>query len=507
MFSKNKSVIRSALVLNRNNLGNKVISGASFMFISIAMRTLITIGSMSVLARLLTPKDFGYVAMATVVTEFAVLLGGFGLANILIQRRVITRLQIDTVFWTGALSGTVLFILTYIFSFFTSLIFADPFSGELLRVLGVTFFFGGLTHVPEAMISRLMRFKTDFWIQLFIIAFRSVTAIVFALFGWGAWSLVAGSIGGSIASVLILYWVIPYVPRFRFNLSYLTSNWKTSGSYLSSGFVYYINMNVDLMLIGRALGASSLGYYQNARSLCDEVRGRIAVPLQRVLFPALSAIQSEQSRLQSSIIKSSRLLAALVIPIGMGISAVSDELVPVLYGSQWLAMIPILKTFGVGAAVKGSTAISTSLFNSQNKVSLGLKHNVIGCLMLVVSIFVAIPYGIDTVALAVAVSSFYGIVMLYASFSLIGLGIRHVIVILGIPFFCSSMMWLAIYFLRDFYSKMALNIPLNLFLLILSGALVYCCLLVIVSPSYINDVKRVLHGIIHRNQQGALQEK
>jgi len=500
MASKRNLIIRNAFVLNQIGLGDKVIKGASLMFLTIGIRTAVTIGSMAILARLLSPNDFGYVAMAGVITEFAVLLGGLGLSNILIQKRVITRLQIDTVFWTGAFSGTVLFLLVFLFSFFTEFIFSDQFAGELLRVLAVTFFFGGLTHVHEAMISRLMRFKTDFFIQIFIIVFRSIAAICFAFYGFGAWSLVAGSVAGSIATVLIMFYVVPYVPRFRFNLSYVTSNWKTSGSYFFNGFVYYVNMNADIMLIARGLGAGSLGYYQNARSLCDEVRGRIAMPLQRVLFPALSAIQSEQARLQVSVVKSGRLLSVLIIPIGVGISAVANELVPILYGDQWLAMIPILKTFGIGAAIKGTTAIATPLFNSQNRVSLGLKYNSIGTLILVATVFFAIPYGINMVALAVAFSSFYGVVMLKVSFNIIGLGIKHVFDMLGVPSFCSGVMWVAIFYLREFYLSFVSSGILMLALLILSGALIYCLSVVVLSPVYLRDLRMVFKSFLVGNK-------
>ena len=103
-----KNLVRSAFVLNSDDLGRRVVSGAGYKFLGIALRTAITIGSTAILARLLSPADFGYIAMATVITEFAGLFGAFGFTNVLIQRRVISRLQLDTVFWATLAVGIVL---------------------------------------------------------------------------------------------------------------------------------------------------------------------------------------------------------------------------------------------------------------------------------------------------------------------------------------------------------------------------------------------------------------
>ena len=150
------------------------------------------------------------------------------------------------------------------------------------------------------------------------------------------------------------------------------------------------------------LGASALGFYQNARSLTDEVRGRLAMPLQRVLFPAFSALQADQERLQRTVILSGRLLAAVIVPVGFGISAVADELVPVLYGPQWLDMISVLSMFGLSAAIRGSTAIASPLFNSRDHVGLSFRYNLIGTFITVVAILIAISLRDNAVSAAVA---------------------------------------------------------------------------------------------------------
>lgn len=495
--------VRCAFVLSSHNLASRVVRGAGFTFLGIAIRTLITIGSMAFLARLLVPADFGYVAMATVVTEFAALLGGFGFSNILIQRKRICRIQLDTVFWAGVVVGATLTLAVWCMSYATGWLFSDSFAGELLRVMALTFLLGGMTHAHEALLSRLMRFHVEFWIQLLVIFIRSVVAVLCAFSGMGVWSLVIGALAGALANVILMVVAIPYWPRFRFHGAYLAETWQISGSYLGNGFLYYISMNIDVMIIGRGLGPGALGYYQNARSLTDEIRGRIAMPLQRVLFPAFSALQGDFGRLQASVLRSGRLLAAFMIPIGVGIAAVAEELVPVLYGDKWLAMIPILKMFGFSAAIRSSTAIASPLFNSQNKVSLGFKFNLVGLVLTIGAVYFSIPYGIEAVATAVAVTSMYAMVTFIVGIRLIGMTINHLFKIFMAPVFASVVMWLAISHAREIFVSLKLVESMHLPALVLLGATIYSMALILVSPGYLQELRSVLNKVTSKFKREA----
>lgn len=491
-------VLRNAFTLNSENLGQRVVHGASFILIGIALRTLLTLGSMSILARLLSPSDFGYVAMAAVVTELAGLLGGFGLTNILIQESVINRLKIDTTFWASAFVGLLLGCAVFFLSFPAAWFYNDPLTGRLLRVMCIPFLLNGMTSVHEAIIARLLRFKTEFYIQLLNLAVRAIAAIAFAYSGFGVWSLVLGPLVGTLVSFTCYVIAVPYLPRLRFHFGYLSSNWKTSGSYLSSGFLYYVSTNIDVFMIGRSLGASSLGYYQNARSLTDEVRARIAMPLQRVLFPAFSAIRLERERLQQSVMRSGRLLAAIVIPVGIGVSAVSSELVPVIYGDKWLDMIPVLSLFGLGSAYRGSTAIASPLFNSQNRVGLALRYNLIGTVLLVCGVLATLPHGIVAVSMAVALTSLYSLVTFRVGFGLIGLTTKHAIGVLGSPSVAAALMWGAIYLIRPFSTLWVPNTAALLVIHIGFGAVIYTLTLNGLSRQYYRDFCEVGKRLLTR---------
>lgn len=495
-----RTLVRSAFVLDTDRLNERVISGAGFQFLGIALRTLITIGSTAVLARLLQPADFGYLAMATVVTEFAALFSNFGFANVLIQRQRITRLQLETVFWASVALGALLAAAVFVASFFAGWLFDDPRVGELLRVLCLSFPVSGLAAYAWVVLARLMRFRTDFWIQITANATRAATAVALAYAGAGVWSLVAGALTGVAITVALSFVAVPFWPRLRMNRAFLASIWKTSGGYFGNGFLYYVAMNVDLVLIGRSLGAAPLGFYQNARSLTDEIRARIAMPIQHVLFPAFSALQQDLLRFQQLVMRSGRLLAAVVVPIGFGVSANATELVLVLYGEQWRAMIPVMAMFGLSAAMRASTAIASPLFNATNRVGLALKYNIAFTVLHVSGVALSMRHGIEAVATMVAVLTLFALLTFRVGIGLIGLNSRHMAQVLLPPALASGVMWLATAALHSVSSAWTQRPGLLLTLHVAAGAAVYLLTLHLLSRQYLRDMGELVGRL--RGSQG-----
>lgn len=447
--SRQRSLVQQALSLNSRALGQRIATGAGFQFVGILLRTVLTLGSTAILARLLSPSDFGFVAMATVITEFAALFGAFGFTNVLIQRHRITRLHLDTVFWATLGVGGVLACAVALLSLAAHWLFPAPEVAPLLRVLCLCFVLNSLNAVPWVILSRLMRFRTEFLVNISTVVIRICAAVVAALLGLGVWSLVVGAISGALANALLSFFNVPYRPRLRFHGKFLRDTWRTSGGYFGNTTLYYINTNLDLLLIGRSLGATALGFYQNARSLTDEIRARIAMPIQHVLFPAFSALQGEPQRFQAMVVRAARLLAAIVIPIGVGVSANAEELVAFLYGPQWQGMVPVMSLFGISAALRASTAIASPLFNANNRVGLALRYNVLSTLLLILAVLVTIPMGTSAVAAGVALSSLYALIPFRAALGLIGLGWQTMSHILLAPALASGGLWLATFSFRQ----------------------------------------------------------
>lgn len=486
-----RNQIQKAFNPTADNLGSRVVHGAAFTFLGIGLRTAVTVGSMAVLARLLTPADFGHVAMATVITELAAIFANFGFGAILVQRLRISRIQLDTMYWSAVALGVILTVLVFALSFVASQFFQDDEVGPLLRVLCLAFILEELTMVPRSLMTRRMQFKLDFYVQSGMLLARAGTAILMALNGWGVWSLVGGALAGLVVQTVAYQAITGYWPRFRFSTVFLRSTWRTNGGYFGNGILFYINANLDFILIGKTLGATLLGQYQNARSLTDEIRARMVQPLQRVLFPAFSAIQNDPLRFQDGILRSGRLLALVFIPVGFGIAAVAPELVWVLYGEQWLPMIPILQIISIASGLSAPTYIGSPIFNATNRVGLSFKLYFIATVIAAVLMLLGSHWGLMGVAWSRLLIALVGLVFFRISLGLVDMNSRHIWQIMGGPCVAAGLMWGLVGLAREPVVSWTADIPVQLAILIALGVAIYVLTSLVASPAHVRDAKDV----------------
>ena len=475
-----------------------MVNGAAFTFLGIALRTTITVGSMAVLARVLTPADFGHIAMATVVTELAAVFASFGFGSILIQRLRISRIQIDTMHWSAVGLGMTLTVLVFGLSFFANHLFQDAMVGPLLRVLCLSFILEELTMVPRSLLARRMQFRQDFYAQSSMLLARAGTAIVMALNGFGVWSLAGGALAGAVVQTCAYQALTGYWPRPRFSTSFLKSTWRTNGGYFGNGILFFINANLDFMLIGRTLGATMLGQYQNARSLTDEIRVRMIQPVQRVLFPAFSAIQNDADRFRDGILRSGRLLALTFTPMGFGVAAVAPELVRVLYGEQWLPMIPILQVISIATGLGAAASIGSPIFNATNRVGLLFKLYLIQTLLAIAFILVGSQWGLMGVVWSRLALTGVSLVFFRIAFGLVKMHLQHIWQIMGSPCIAAGLMWWLLGMARDWVQTWVASSAAQLGCLIGIGMAIYVTASLVIAPQHVRDAKEVLSKLGHK---------
>lgn len=498
MAARSRSWVQQAFYPPINDIGQRVVNGAAFTFLGIAFRTAITLGSMAVLARLLTPKDFGHIAMATVLTELATVFANFGFGSILIQRLRISRIQIDTMHWSAIGLGCCLTIIVFGLSFATDQLFHDQTVGPLLRVLCISFVLEEFTMVPRSLLARRMLFKQDFYIQSGMMLVRAGTAIIMALNGLGVWSLAGGAIAGLTINAIAYTVITGYWPRMRFSTSFLKSTWQTNGSYFGNGLLFYVNSSIDFLLLGRMLGASMLGQYQNARSLTDEIHVRMVQPLQRVLFPAFSALQNDPARFREGILRSGRLLALVFTPMGFGVAAVAPELVSVLYGDQWLPMIPILQVIAIAIGLSAAATVGSPVFNATNQTGLLFKLYSIQTGLNITFMLIGSQWGVMGVAWSRLALVFVIVVFFRIALGLVQLNLKHVWQIMGPPIIAAILMWVVLGIARSGAYSWGHGTGSKLVCLIGLGFISYTACALIVAPRHVRDAMAVVVQLFSR---------
>jgi PST family polysaccharide transporter len=439
-----RAVAAACLRTDARNLGSRVAVGAGFALLGMGVRLVLVVGSTAILARLLAPADFGLLAMAMVVTELGAMFTNFGFFSILVQKPRLRRVELDSVAWFSFAIGILLTLLVVAASYPAETFFRDARVGEILRALSVSFVIGQLTVVQSALLRRMLRFDLDLFLKTAIIVTRSAVAVGCALAGFGLWSLVAGTIASQVVWLLLSVLLVPYRPKLQIDTSFLRANLKTSASYLALGLLWYGNTNFDLAFVGRLLGAVGLGYYQTARALTDELRARITVPIQHVLFPAYSLMQNDLARFRAAALRSTRLLAVIIVPMGIGIAATAPSLVRVLYGEQWLPMVPILEVIALAGTVRASLAVNGPIFSATNRMGLSLRLNFVNTALFFIAIAVGSRWGALGVAWGSLASALAFAYVTVRAFGVLRLRPRDLAAALAPPYLAAAVMACAV---------------------------------------------------------------
>jgi len=482
--------LRASFFPGSLDLKRRVVRGAGYTFLGMALRVLLTIGSTAVLARLLTPEDYGLVGLASIVTELTAALTNVGLSAILIQRSRLARIQCDTVFWFSIGVGGALFLILAALAPVFAQLLGDPRVGPLLRVLPIMFLLEQLTIVQHVAMMRLMLFDLDLRVQLAALLGRICISITFAALGWGPWALVAGSIGGKLLEIACMWWAIPYRPRARFQTAFMRSNIRASASILSLGGVRYVMGNVDFLVVGRMFGAAELGYYQAAYTLSSELRNRLAGPLQKVLYPAYARVREEPERFRRGVSTSLKLLSTAVVPLGFGMSATAHELIPILYGPQWHAAIPMLQALGIAGATMAIFSLTGSVMSALRQWELMLKISLYGSPVRIAIILSGSYWGPVGVAWAFTIAQLSGFVAGVIATKMCGMSAGQYARTLWPAMASGGLMILAVTLLRP--QLLHLQVFERLGVLVLAGAIVYGAGILLLWPQAVTEARDIL---------------
>ena len=294
-----------------------------------------------ILARLLTPEDFGIVAMATVVAGLANVLFEFGVATVLIQKPAPKKQDYDTA-WTlrflqAALAGSVLVVVApYAVAYFD-----EPRLEAVLWTVALATVIGGIENIGVVMFQKAMDFKRDFQFEVSrkIAQFLITLSLAFAFQSY--WALVLGILFGRISGVVISYMIHAYRPRW--DLSAAGEIWSFSRWILLLRIGAYARNEVDKLIIGGRGDTATVGYYFLASEIANIISQEILAPINRAVFPALSLLNQDPSSMKKAMHLALAAQATVTFPLTLGLALVASDLVPVFLGGQWIEIVPVVQ--------------------------------------------------------------------------------------------------------------------------------------------------------------------
>jgi O-antigen/teichoic acid export membrane protein len=352
-----------------------------------------------VLARLLSPEDFGLQGMVLVVIGFLGLFRDAGLGMATVQRLEVTHEQTSTLFWINVAVGAMLATLCAALAPVLAAFYHEPRLYWIAVVSGATFMFNGLAAQHGALLRRGMRFVTQAKIDVLSLAVGSGTGIVMALLGCRYWSLVGmamvNSIVGAAGVLLAVAW-LPGPPRRR---SGIRSMLHFGGLATCNSFVVFLAWNAEKLLLGRVWGADALGLYGRAFQLVTLPVEQLNTAVTGVALPALSRLQHDAKRLARSFLRGFSLLISSTIPITITCALFAEEIVRIVLGPKWMEATPIFRLLAPVALVFAVANPLSWLVMSTGRMGRALSISTATTPLVIVGIVLGLSHGPTGVAL------------------------------------------------------------------------------------------------------------
>jgi PST family polysaccharide transporter len=350
------------------------------------------------LARLLSPAEFGQVAMVTVVTGFVAVLAQLGVGAAVVQCSDLDRDDLSTLFWLSLGAGGLAAAGVAAVAPWLARFYGEPALVPLVLALSLEFAVVAPATVHRALLQRGLEFRSLAAAEVTSLGVGGVLAVALALGGAGVWSLVARALVASALRTAWLWRASRFRPRLRLRRSSLAKVRSFSAHLLGTQSLTYWTRNLDSLLVARFLGVDALGLYNRAYALLLRPLAHGSQVVGGVLFPSLSKIRGEPERVRAIFLRAIGAVALLSFPLNLGLVAVMDAAVPALLGPQWLAMVPLARLFCLIGLVQSLSSLNGSLYLSQGRTDLQLRYGTVFRLTGIAGIVAGLPWGVMGVA-------------------------------------------------------------------------------------------------------------
>ena len=369
-----------------------------------------------VLARLLSPREFGLVSMVAIFTGFASIFQNVGLGAALVQYQNVTEKHRSSVFWVNVGSGLLLTILFVVASPLIAMFYGESVLVPITTVLAFQFFFGGLSAVHRTLFQKEVNFKAISLIGVVSTLFGGVTGIVLAWQEYGVWSLVARSLFNQASAALLLWIVSPWNPKFTFSRDALQDLWRFSLNLLGTKTMNFWVRRLDDLLIGRFLGSDSLGIYTKSYGIMMLPLRNVSGVIARVMFPSLSKIQEDIPRVRRIYLRMTGAIALISFPLMLGLFVTVDPFVLGVFGPQWSGMISPLKVFCFAGMWQSIATLNGNLYLSQGRSDLQFRVSLFTKPFMIAGIAVGLYWGLMGIVVGFSAASFiiWGVEFRYA---------------------------------------------------------------------------------------------
>jgi PST family polysaccharide transporter len=359
---------------------------------------LLQFAALAITARVLTPADFGKVAM---ILGFVGVIGIFrdlGLTAATVHARTLTHHQVNTLFWINSAAGLLITLIGVAAAPLVASFYHEPDLGPLCAALALGFFINSLCAQHGALLQRRLEFVTLARLQLITAAVSGLLSGVLALCGFGVWSLVWPILISGLINTLLQWHYCrwrPQAPAYDPSATQLIHFGK---NLILFGLLDFMAHNIHSVMLGRYVGAAPVGHYNRAFNLLQMITGYVQEPAARIISPLLSRLGHDTDNFRQQYLTAVRLIVFLLAPTAMLVLTCAPDVIRLLFGKQWMESVPVLQILSLGTVAQAICATTGWIYLSKNDTRRMMHWGVLGWGWMLICLAVGLRYGIMGVA-------------------------------------------------------------------------------------------------------------
>lgn len=367
-----------------------------------------------ILARLLLPEDFGKIGMILVFILISNIMIDSGFSQALIREQKVDQADYSTVFYFNLAVSFFLYGILYVSAPSISVFFNESQLVPLLRVLSLCLIINALSIIQRTLLTKNIDFKTQTKIVIISGLLSGAIAIISALLGLGVWSLVIKTVSLQLFQSILLWVFNDWRPSLVFQFESIKRLFGFGSRLMIAGVISIIYSNIYYVVIGKMYPIAQLGYYTNAAKITEPASLSITAALQKVTYPVLSTIQDEEERLKHGFRKIIRISAFINFPLMVGLAAIADPFVQLLFGEKWIPMVIYFQMLCIAGMLNPIHEIDLNILQVKGKSSLFLKLSIARKIILTVLIVGAVLLNVGVIGLI-----FVAVIQSYIEFFII----------------------------------------------------------------------------------------
>jgi O-antigen/teichoic acid export membrane protein len=483
--------IANNLITPGGTLSQRVVKGGFWVFFSKIANRGVSLIRLIILARILSPKDFGLMGIALLTMSTLETFSQTGFQQALIQKRKDVKSYLDSAWTVLILRGFILFIILYFIAPCVAIFFEVSEARPIIRVIGFSVLFQAFTNIGIIYFKKELEFNKEFIYQFAGTLADFIVAITAVLILKNIWALVFGLLAGNVTKCIISYFIHPYRPHLSSDLRKAKELFGFGKWILGTSILVFLGTQGSDIFVGKLLGVTALGYYQLAYRISNMPATEITHVISQVTFPAYSKLQDDIPKLKEAYLKVLQFTAFLSFPIAGLIFVLAPDFTKIFLGEKWMPMVPAMQVLVFAGLARSIVATTGPIFEAVGKPKIDTRWQMVRLFVIAALIYPCIiKWGILGASIVVFLSIF--IMNIGCSFEVIKItrcGNKNFGKVLAFPLVNGMVMVLAIFVLRTYINTTGI---LNFFLLLSVGILVYFVIIYIFDKNLNYNMQQLL---------------